>query len=244
MPRKVRNSSSKKSLINYNKISIPDKAKLYDKYDRKRDDLLYYLSAPTQQGEYYQSYAKFLPQAVPKSVCSAVLRDWQTMGAKNKGEIRGDGEATTNFDIRRVVVYGFDEMQWNESLLHIGQTIAKKYFPHMVLKDLELPQLLVYSGSAKGHYTWHRDSLTDSSYKYIRKMSMSILLNDSSEFEGGDFLLLDHVSSDGALECYNPPLRNIGDVIAFDSNTDHKVMPVTKGTRAVLVLWFLGEHNR
>ena len=42
-----------------------------------------------------------------------------------------------------------------------------------------------------GHYTWHTDAeINGQNNGIVRKISVSILLNDPSEFDGGDFELL------------------------------------------------------
>ena len=74
---------------------------------------------------------------------------------------------------------------------------------------------------------------------FVRKISMSLLLNDPKEFEGGE------------LEIYNGELTNTGSkkhliklkqgqAIFFASFFLHRVNAVTKGNRKALVMWFGG----
>ena len=97
-----------------------------------------------------------------------------------------------------------------------------------------------------GFYNFHRDGLACHLAKYnntenaffhdkVRKLSMTILLNDS--FEGGQFEFASYSKED----CNITPLEmNKGQIVVFPSHTEHRVAPVTKGTRYSLVCWFLG----
>ena len=66
----------------------------------------------------------------------------------------------------------------------------------------------------------------------VRKISMTLLLNDPSEFEGGDLQLM---GPDKTL-----PLKQ-GHAICFASFLNHRVQAVTKGMRQSLVVWFGGH---
>ena len=71
----------------------------------------------------------------------------------------------------------------------------------------------------------------------VRKLSMTCLLNDPKDFEGGNFMFR------ASNEEYSVDL-NKGDVIIFPSYLLHKVSQVTKGSRCSLVVWALGEPFR
>ena len=97
-----------------------------------------------------------------------------------------------------------------------------------------------------GFYDFHRDGFGCHLVKYnspdnafvhdrVRKLSMTILLNDS--FEGGQF----EFASYGKEKCDITPLEmKKGQVVVFPSHMEHRVAPITKGTRYALVCWFLG----
>jgi|21_taG_2_1085346.scaffolds.fasta_scaffold03022_2 PKHD-type hydroxylase len=103
-----------------------------------------------------------------------------------------------------------------------------------------------------GFYSWHRDGFNDHLSKYnqpdnpwvhekVRKLSMTILLNDS--FEGGEFEVMTYNKGKGVKQ---QPFENpiTGQVIVFPSFMEHRVAPVTKGTRYSAVIWFLGPPMR
>ena len=95
-------------------------------------------------------------------------------------------------------------------------------------------------------YNFHRDGNSDhlSAYDnpgysfmhgHVRKISMSIILNDN--FEGGAF----EFASYNKEECSITPIEaKAGDLIFFCSGMEHRVAPVTKGVRYSLVNWFVG----
>ena len=65
----------------------------------------------------------------------------------------------------------------------------------------------------------------------MRKLSITIILSDSIEYDGGEF-----VFEKGGDEVF----KNQGTVIVFPSFIRHRVNPVTKGIRYSLVNWFTG----
>lgn len=75
----------------------------------------------------------------------------------------------------------------------------------------------------------------------IRKLSMTINLNEPGEYEGGNlkFDFGPHAAGKRFHECVE--IRPQGSIIVFPSYLYHQVTPVTRGTRYSLVLWSLGQ---
>ena len=90
-------------------------------------------------------------------------------------------------------------------------------------------QFTKYTAPAE-HYDWHVDRgfMTGT-----RKLSVSVLLNDPSEYKGGELQFRFGREPDKA-----PQEQGLG--IFFPSYTLHRVTPVTKGTRYSLVAWISG----
>ena len=68
-----------------------------------------------------------------------------------------------------------------------------------------------------------------------RKLSCVMLLNDPSEYEGGDFEVMTN----------NQPLKIEfikGRLIVFPSYILHRVTPIKSGVRRTLVNWISGPH--
>ena len=122
-------------------------------------------------------------------------------------------------------------------------------------RDLALSKLEI--GEYKDdYYGWHKDWCClkcsrnedgdETGIKGARKISCSILLSSSDEYEGGEFKIANGEISrmdDGVfLKCENANIKNKGDMVVFKSDIFHRVAPVTKGVRKSLVLWFSGPE--
>jgi PKHD-type hydroxylase len=98
-----------------------------------------------------------------------------------------------------------------------------------------------------GFYNFHKDGKSDhlSAYDepnnefmhgHVRKLSMTVLLNDN--YEGGEFQFA--TPNKEKCEIHTPEFNKTGMIIVFPSDMIHRVAPVTKGIRYSLVTWFLG----
>ena len=120
----------------------------------------------------------------------------------------------------------------------------KKAGWNLNMKAAESMQITRYKKG--GFYAFHKDGNADhlSAYDkpgnsfmhgHVRKISMSIILNDN--FEGGAFEFAIY----GKEQCTITPIEaKAGDIIFFPSGMEHRVAPVTKGVRYSLVNWFVG----
>ena len=112
------------------------------------------------------------------------------------------------------------------------------------IKAAESAQITRYKKG--GFYKFHTDGMGDhlSAYHnpenaflhgHVRKLSMSVMLNDN--FEGGAF----EFASYNREECTITPFKaEAGSVIVFPSSMEHRVAPITKGIRYSVVCWFVG----
>ena len=96
-------------------------------------------------------------------------------------------------------------------------------------------QYTKYKAKDKGFYDWHFDTFWANTSEYDRKLSVTIQLSDSDEYEGGDFKIdPQYIPPD------NKELRKKGTILVFPSVIRHMVTPVTKGERKSLVAWIEG----
>ena len=100
------------------------------------------------------------------------------------------------------------------------------------LQEMQLSRYLAEDG---GHYDWHIDG-TEPEEGMQRKLSISILLNDPAEFEGGE-LQIKGVESKNIL-------TKRGSIVVFPSFLEHRVTPVTWGVRYSAVTWAMGPAFR
>jgi len=106
------------------------------------------------------------------------------------------------------------------------------------------PEILQIARYGRGHfYKWH----TDGSGRGYRKLSMSCLLNDPSEYEGGDMefklpnrVIPGEVEMVGQKTVVKLAKRQ---VLLFQPNVEHQVLPVFEGYRDSLVVWFLDKDS-
>ena len=157
------------------------------------------------------------------------------------------------------------DIVWTEK-----QYIYDAVWPYMVqanteagwkynIKSAESMQLARYK---KGmFYDWHPDGRGDHFGVYkniadpkihdnVRKLSMTVVLND--DFEGGELQFVKYTHRELEMEKTwkdrETPLSKIetlehktGTVMVFPSDNWHRVKPVTKGIRYSLAVWFLGS---
>ena len=115
--------------------------------------------------------------------------------------------------------------------------------------DIKAAESLQITRYKKGEfYHFHKDGKGDhlSAYDepdnefkhgHVRKLSMTVLLNDN--YEGGEFQFATYNKEKCIIE--TPEFNKTGMIIVFPSDMEHRVTPVTKGTRYSLVVWFLGQ---
>ena len=93
-------------------------------------------------------------------------------------------------------------------------------------------QLAIYDSSDAGFFDWHLD--IGGMDKGVRKLSVSVPLNDSSDFEGGQLEFFSNGSKAEEVE------QKAGHPIVFPSWLVHRVAPVTSGKRYSMVTWISG----
>jgi PKHD-type hydroxylase len=123
---------------------------------------------------------------------------------------------------------------------HWLQTVNNNSFGFDNVQLTEPGQYAEYSKG--GYYNWHMDSnVTMESMPPVRKISMTLLLNDPKEYEGGDL----EIFCDETLDSKNNKFQLIqGQAVFFASFLLHRITPVTKGNRKSLVMWFGGPPLR
>ena len=167
-----------------------------------------------------------LEEYIPSDVCDVLLKnnsDWET------GRTQGDNLKNERMSDVSWVTNEF----WNKTFLSIIRDINHEWGINFDIQAIQSPQLTRYVAPG-GHYDYHVDSTgvwPEGNSGLVRKLSMVCLLNDRSEFEGGELELIqpDQVAK----------LKQ-GHAIFFASYLNHRVTPVTSGIRKSLVVWFGG----
>ena len=168
------------------------------------------------------------PMFTPK-LCQEIIDLNKTL-EKEKGKIE-NAKRADNYRKSTISWIPFDKMQPMYDDINIFiQKINRNYFGFENIQITERAQVAEYS---KGEfYGWHTDTSFDMGKEPpVRKLSITLLLNDPSEFEGGD------------LEIANTnmtPMKR-GHATIFASFLQHRITPVTRGLRKSFVMWFGGE---
>lgn len=166
------------------------------------------------------------------------LPNWLTA---EKARIGGDSGGVLNLNVRRTDVSWMQVTPDTEDIWkRLSNTISevnRRYFHFDLNGCYEPAQLGIYKAGDEGHYNWHIDAdMTDCAVP--RKLSMSLLLSDPSEFEGGELQV--KIRGDEAVTLK----MEKGRAWFFPSWVLHRVTPVTKGVRRSLVLWVGGPPFR
>jgi PKHD-type hydroxylase len=115
--------------------------------------------------------------------------------------------------------------------------IVKANENHFGFGDIQITENAQFTEYPEGgFYDWHMDCDVSMEHEPpVRKISMTLLLNDPSEFEGGEL----EVTAPGKYA----PLKQ-GHAICFASFLTHRVNVVKRGMRQSLVVWFGGKPFR
>jgi PKHD-type hydroxylase len=149
--------------------------------------------------------------------------------------IGGDNKEARSSSIKWIP----QNMKWNwlyGKLMDMAVEANKALWDFDLYSAPEQIQYTEYYASEGGHYIWHQD--IGPGMLSLRKVSITVQLSDSNEYEGGDL----DIWQGGKGHITVP--RGKGTVVIFPSYMMHRVSPVTVGTRRSFVLWLGGEHYR
>ena len=147
------------------------------------------------------------------------------LGGRVDTAVRSSHVSWMNIDQNTTEIWG--------KIATVVAEVNRTWFHYDLTGFYEPAQLTLYQASQQGHYRWHCDNAVSDS-GVPRKLSMSILLSDPKEFEGGELQVIKDSDQSCTLE------QKKGRAWFFPSFMIHRVSPVTKGTRRSLVLWIGG----
>lgn len=203
----------------------------------------------------FLAYAPFyvINDFIPKSMLEELVEHTKNFDKKlHKGSVIGyDSKSSEDYNIRDSSIYFIDD----DEIDKFNDYVADRMFDiNKNIYDLDIscymvPQYTVYGD--KQHFNWHPDGPfgvmdrrglncipKDLSW---RKLSMSIALNDESEYEGGDLQII-NMSGNPSCNAINSIRLGKGSAVVFPAFCTHRVSPVTSGVRKTLVYWFCGPR--
>ena len=168
----------------------------------------------------------------------AQCQDIINMGHQQKAEeakvgaSRKEGKYDTKMRITTISWIPFKAMP--DMYRIIERTMKQVNGNHFGYEGMQLTEYAQFTEYPKGgFYDWHMDAEVNCQFEPpVRKLSMTILLSNPSEFEGGALEFM--------TEGNTPPNLIQGQAIFFCSMIRHRVNKVKKGVRRSLVMWFGG----
>lgn len=171
--------------------------------------------------------------SIPADTCDKLVAEMQTMPGKDA--TMGIDGAQLQHNTRNTNVRFAPPNHWFEETLkqvaNAGNATCKWDYH---ITGNEAIQFAEYS--VDQHYHWHTDTFTLAGTPTDRKITVVCLLNDPSEFEGGEFQMRLYNE-------YPAPLVK-GSIIAFPSILEHRVTPVLSGVRYSATIWLNGPRFR
>ena len=182
---------------------------------------------------YFRNY--FTPEQ-----CAKILSDGLELPAQDaKLGVAGMSEYSNDeyrkSKIRFIQQANHPQFQWLfDELWKMGMQANRDWF-NFHITNLSFVQLAEYDESYSGEYKKHHDVFWINNDNYHRKLTCVIQLTDPATYEGGDFEMYDLNEYPNKQE-----MRTQGTAIFLPSFINHAALPVTKGTRYSLAVWFEG----
>ena len=197
----------------------------------------------TYKAEFYQ-----IPTGIDATLAKHIIDTIHlNAGAMEKsmtgGGMLGDGsfaQSIADNAIRKSTQRWIATDHWLSGMMaHFIREANKNYFQFDLIGWSDQIQYTEYNGKGT-HYKWHCD--TNHSVlipNTVRKLSISLLLSDPSDYDGGEFQILNSDAS--TMKTFKP---DIGQAIIFPSYLTHRVRPLKSGKRVSLVGWYGGSPFR
>ena len=170
---------------------------------------------------------------LPTEVCDKAFEELMAIPAKDA--TMGEGGQYVNKQHRNTTIRFAPESYWlNKIMRDFAEHANKECDWGYDVNRNESLQFAEYKTDQ--HYDWHVDIFPLGEQPYDRKITVVILLNDPSEFEGGQLKIK-------LYQEYDAPLVR-GSIIAFPSMLEHAVTPVLNGVRYSATMWVSGPRFR
>ncbi len=170
---------------------------------------------------------------LPVEIVDAAVREFSELALKDAAMgLEADVSDTSQ---RNTSICFAPEGHWFGGILNEHGRIANAQMGwHYDIDDHEAVQWAAYG--PEQHYDWHVDVFPLSGRPRERKVTVVCLMNEPSEFEGGEFQVR-------LYQQYAAPLTK-GTMIAFPSILEHRVTPVLSGVRNSATVWLNGPRFR
>ena len=186
------------------------------------------------------------PRAVHPDICNQIVTDCKKNILKQASVLDYDKKGRDDPEIRKTSVHFIaDEKNKINELAWGFLREANKIQFHYDLTFFQAIQFAEYKDG--GFYGYHQDANGIDPNNETRKLSLSLILSDPNNFEGGELQFynggrpMEDMGEITGEQVIND-IRSQGTVIVFDSRDYHRVTPVTKGVRHSIVCWTVGPN--
>jgi len=222
-----------------------------------------------------KNYYYYFQSALPPKLCDDIIRygtAHNTEMAVTGGVEREDGSGRkADGSLKKSVINNIQKKRKSDIVWLSDRWIYKEIHPYIHEANKKAGWNFEWNWSEACQFTkygvgqyygWHCDSwvapyirepneqgVYPPDHGKIRKLSVTVSLNDPTEYEGGNLEFDFRNEHDWERNKKRPvkactEIRPRGSIIVFPSFVWHRVAPVTKGTRYSLVMWNLGYPFR
>lgn len=180
----------------------------------------------------------FYKSQIPKKFSNLLIEDLSRVNPKDlKDGLVGQDTITND---RNSKIHLIHSNNWIAAFIYYYINDANNLNFHYDISGYS-NSCIQYSEYKRGcFYDWHIDYEGGGIQNVVdRKLSFSVQLSDSDEYEGGDLQLMDSCTN----KTYFAP-RELGTIVIFDSKIKHRVRKVKSGCRKSLVGWIVGPRFR
>ena len=181
------------------------------------------------------AWSEFFDSESIKAINELIESEYLGFETKELGAKSKDGKLIKNISSVKHIPYGKVKHLMSEFVAYVYQVAEldfgyKTFGPH----DNLYLNFNTYESDSKDEYPWH----IDESRQATNDIKLTLLINLSTEpFTGGEFQVF---TSGGAVDI--PMLSEPGSAFMFKSHINHRVKPVTSGTRKTLTMFIYGPR--
>lgn len=180
------------------------------------------------------------PGAVSIAKCSEIINRGMCLPSQNASIGFTEDRVDNSYRISTIRwFYEPDNSDISKLIMQYAIFANREFFGFDISFGVHELQFTEYHSINKGKYDWHHDVFWENKRPHDRKLSVVIQLNDPSTYSGGEFEFRAPHDSNELVQ-----FRQQGSVLVFPSFFEHRVTPVTAGTRYSLVSWVDGPKFR
>jgi PKHD-type hydroxylase len=190
---------------------------------------------------YYDCYTSFVTwqNGFTNEEIDQIVNYCDTNLILEDAEVGGNNIYSVNPGIRRSKVgwikNNVDTFWFYSRLAWITRELNSKFYNFDLYGFVEDFQYTVYNDNESGHYDWHTDASPKADLP--RKLSIVLQLSSPEDYDGGELMIRQSSTEETVY-------KEKGLIAGFPSYVQHKVNPVTRGTRKTLVIWSAGPAFR